>query len=274
MVTNRDLFGNARIKLVRANQHITQFQAARERFLQSDFAEVVVKNDPYGAEYVLEAKATGPVPADLLLIAGDAIHNLRCALDYTLTELLGRENSTLSFPFHETREELERTFSADGADPCATCGRGGKKGSHHRVEMAVAGISRIILDEIRPYKAANGFLWPLGKLDNRDKHRLLLAVVVPLSIRDVRFRDSNYNQVSIADLSFAHGQIERLLRHCGMAELESYGEMTAEIFFNEPGVVEGQAVLPTLVNMAQAVAQTIDRIEEFALAAGWTPAAN
>ena len=50
-----------------------------------------------------------------------------------------------------------------------------------------------IIDRARPYKAGNTYLWVLNKLNNIDKHRLLIA----LAVSNVMNRLSPYERVTI-----------------------------------------------------------------------------
>lgn len=273
MANSNDPFGQARLKHEWANHHINQFHAAWQRFLKTNFCELIMEENSDGC--FVRAVSKGEIPAEIPLTIGDAVHNLKCALDHTISELLGWRNTRLTFPMEETREKLVATFSAEGAEPCPQCGKGGKKGRNALIEIAVPGIGEFIADKICPYEEAGGFLWPLNRLDNRDKHRLLIPVVVPQTIRNVFITDDRDNTIEIGEMPIGPGGVIHLAAYTGRPDvkLQCKAEPTAEIFFNEPGAVEGEAVLPTLVNMAQAVSKTIDRIEEFALSVGWTPAA-
>jgi hypothetical protein len=261
-----DVFGQARLKLIWANEHINQLNALWQDFLETDFCELRVEDHPEGGQ-TLKIVSLNPLPAELILVLGDAVHNLRCALDYTVSELLGWKDTRLTFPMGEDREELVSSFRTE---PEIIDGKARGKGRNAAIEVAVPGIGEFIVNEIRPYKAGDGFLWPLGKLDGRDKHRLLIPVLVPQSITGINAVDKNNNRLNNCSGTIdPGGTLNMVLFGSGGVKIEGYGKPTAEIFFNEIGIVEGQAVFPTLVNMSQAVAETINRIQEFATSVGW-----
>lgn len=263
MIKSTDTFGQARLKHVRANQHISQLESAWNAYLKTDFCHLAAEGHPDGGE-LLSIVSFEPLPAEIVLLIGDAIHNLKSALDYTISEMMGWGNTRLTFPMGEAREELVSSFRTDSEIACAACGRQKGKGRNAAIEEAVPGIGDFIVQVIRPYKAANGFLWPLNKLDVRDKHRLLIPVVVPQTINDINVVDNNENRLINFSLTGRPGQTLSPIRFgAGGIKIESYGKPTAQILFNETGIIEGQPVLPTLVQMSQAVSETIDRLEEF-----------
>lgn len=254
-------FAQARLKHIWATKHINQFQAFWEGFLKSDFYEITVQEDPQRGHSV-HIFSTQPLPAELLLTVGDAIHNLRCALDYVVNELTGWKNNRLTFPMGEEREELVSSFRTKTE---TVAGAVKKKGRNAAIELAIPGIGEFIVNEIRPYKAAGGFLWPLHRLDGRDKHSLLIVLYALQTIRNFSVID-NDGKTLIGGGTFVlqAGRSLNLGRigNNGM-KIGNKGQASAEIFFNEVGVIERQPVLPTLVNMSNAVAETIDRIEKF-----------
>jgi hypothetical protein len=104
-------FHQARLKHVWANHHVNQLHALWQGFLESDFCQLSVEPDPEGGECIRVASLK-TLPAELVLRLGDAVHNLRCALDYTISEILGWKDTRVTFPMHETREELIASFRA------------------------------------------------------------------------------------------------------------------------------------------------------------------
>jgi hypothetical protein len=127
-----------------------------EAFRQTDFCKLVLEDESDGGQS-LRVVSLDALPAELVLVLGDAVHNMRCALDYTVSELLGWKD--LTFPMDEGREELEASFRTE---PEIIGGRTVKKGRNAAIEVAVPGIGRFITDERRPYKTVDGYRWPLG----------------------------------------------------------------------------------------------------------------
>ncbi|MFN3669355.1 MAG: hypothetical protein ACK4VY_08615 [Brevundimonas sp.] len=261
-------FFQARLKLQWAQEHIRRANHEWKTYLKTDFCKIVIEDDPEGGQQ-LRVVSLDLLPADIVLAVGDAVHNLRCALDYTVSELLGWKDTRLTFPMAEDRAELTDSFRTV---PELVAGRTKKKGRNAALEQAIPGIGQFIIDEIAPYKAAKGYVWILGKLDARDKHRLLIPVLVPQTISAFGLFDHNGNGVLQATGTVGPGGAVNLVSFgSGFARIGSYGEPTAEIFFNEPGIIEGRRVIPVLVSMSKAVAETIDQLDDFVTSVGWVP---
>jgi hypothetical protein len=255
-------FHQARLKYEWANKHIDQLQAQWLAYLETDFCRLTVEDHPNSRQSTVRANAE-PLPNEIVLTLGDAIHNLKSALDYAVSEILGWKNTRLTFPMGETREELVSSFRTDDTRACSECGRGNKAGRNAAIEMAVPGFGEFLVNEIRPYKAADGYLWPLNKLDVRDKHRLLIPVVVPNTITGISAMDENNCGIVNATAVVGAGGALNLLGAGRGLKIQSHGKPTAEIFFNEVGVIEGKRLFPTLLNMSQAVTETIRLIDDF-----------
>jgi hypothetical protein len=112
------------------------------------------------------------------IIAGEALHALRSILDHLIWHLIEINGGTPTpgvsgFPICDTLKSYntEKTRKVDGS---------GK---------FVLGI----IDRALPYKAGNTYLWVLNKLNNIDKHRLLIA----LAVSNVMGGLSPYQRVAI-----------------------------------------------------------------------------
>lgn len=258
-------FFQARLKHIWANQHINRLHQIWEAFLKTDFCEVRIQDKPDGTQS-LRVVSVGPLPAELLLALGDAVHNLRCTLDYVIAELLGWKDTRLTFPMGEEREELIASFRTE---PEKVGQKTIGKGRNAAIESAIAGIGKFIVDEIGAYKGGSGnAIWTLNKLDVRDKHRLLLPVLVPQTIKGINATTNNGMVMSNATASIDPGGEVGLMRGPGL-KIQSYGKATAEIFFYEVGIIEDQPIFPTLVQMSQAVIKTVDAVAVFAASVGW-----
>jgi len=103
-----------------------------------------------------------PIDPQLSAVAGDALQNLRSALDHLAWKLVEAGGGVLgkhtSFPIFDTETEY--------LDPKYGAARK-IRGMH---EMAAEAIN-----QMKPYATGNRTLWILHRLNNIDKHRLLLT---------------------------------------------------------------------------------------------------
>jgi hypothetical protein len=138
------------------------------------------------SEYVFTGKLRKPLD-DLLLwgvIFGDAVHNLRSALDHLVWQLVRLNNKNPSganqFPICDT-----------GTNYWSVGWRNGKKTSSTR-ERCLGGVSdahKALIDEMQPYRTripprASHALSTLRDLSNHDKHRLIHLTAFAIDFPD------------------------------------------------------------------------------------------
>jgi len=101
------------------------------------------------------------VPAFIALTVGDAIHNLRAALDHVIWAMIGdkaRNAWSVQFPFARSQADLEDAIQ--------------------KREIALAGQRVVdVIRQLKPFDGGNRLLYALNKLDVEDKHKLISATV-------------------------------------------------------------------------------------------------
>ena len=171
----------ARLKVERALQHLDSLREQTRTFTESDPYRTVIEADPETGDQVVRIRFTHAerrIPRRLGLVAGDAIHNLRSALDHLTWQLavLGTgPGRRTQFPLFDDPNEYRRNE--------AQLLEGIAKGHRARIEtlqpyhvkalVAVGGGLSGLHDPL----VTNLSLMPLGRLDNTDKHRLLLPII-------------------------------------------------------------------------------------------------
>ena len=73
----------SRVKIERAQKHISDLDAAAKAFLDSRPYDFTIDNNYEAGGFAATFRATREPPLELGTIAGDAIHNLRGALSTT-----------------------------------------------------------------------------------------------------------------------------------------------------------------------------------------------
>jgi hypothetical protein len=100
-----------RAKLERAEKHISDVDAAIRVFFESRPYVIVAKQDQKTGDYVSYVESVRDVPVNVPLIAGDAIHNIRSALDHLAWQLVLSAGNTpgqsTSFPIFDTAAKYE-----------------------------------------------------------------------------------------------------------------------------------------------------------------------
>ncbi len=149
--------GNAYLKLDRASEHI------------ANLSEIIHKERPFS--YILEtntqtrkrttlAKRNDPIINRIIIICGDAIHNLRSALDNAYWEIVSpfvsdkKRQRNVQFPFCENCASLTKTIE----NRCASL-------------VSTSFVDAIV--NLKPYcdYGGNKYLYIVHELSNIDKHR-------------------------------------------------------------------------------------------------------
>ena len=150
------------LKLGRARTHIAEFRT-RAATIRNGYCTITPEEDQERQMTVMRISIEPKAPDELRLVAGDALFNLRAALDYVITQavLSNGHSPTRSNQFPITQDA--KSFQSVGS-------------------RQLAGVSdemRGVLETFQPYHPGNEPLRVLSKLHNPDKHqRLNLTAVV------------------------------------------------------------------------------------------------
>jgi len=240
-----ELFSGARLKANRARQHVNELDKVLAAHIERGAGKMRVKKEAqfcYTLVFVAE-----PMPDDIPLILGDAIHNLRAALDHVAWELIaaagGVPGKNTYFPICETREKLIKAV---------------EKG-----EMKIAGptICSLIIDTIQPYKNGKSALWPLHDTDITDKHRLLVPVVGVAKSERLSIRTQQGGGILNFHVVVAPGNTQGVYRSNCIFTLTTEGKPTCEIYFPADSGFGTEPLIPTLNRLCETVVEVIDSIE-------------
>jgi hypothetical protein len=246
-----------RIKIQRAKKHIHELEAEIAAFLKADPYRVVTEEEANTGDKVWRVRVRKQPPLRWAGIVGDAIHNLRSSLDLLVNQLVRANGAE---PSRKTAFPISRTAGDYEAEAPG-------------VVAGVSDAAKRLLDELKPYKGGNDPLWRLHRLDIVDKHRLLLAVgaahrniVLPSPAVGGLPAGALGIAFAPADQQFPLEDGAEVFRVAGAARQEGdehYDDMkfTFEVALNEPGVVEGEAVLHVLQGLADLVRGVLDAFD-------------
>jgi hypothetical protein len=246
------------LKVERAKELIGQLKVELHTFLQTEPYKMEVKRDSENRPIYYISSAT-TLPNRIALISGEIIQQLRSALDnfaYSLfqKESPGQEGRHVYFPISDdkTRYALERDRKTAGMSDESTRW----------------------IDSLLPYKGGNDLLWQLHKLNNIDKHRLLIASGAsfgslnlgavmaqfmrksfPDQVRDLPELPALF--IKPADNLFPLKLGDELFIDAPGAELLPNMQFRIDYVFNEPGVVEGYPIVGTLDSMVNEVERVV-----------------
>jgi hypothetical protein len=229
-----------KMKAQRAAVHMERLEVLLDEFAarQGDFSDGVTTTIGYIGRFAPE------VP----LVLGDAVHNLRAALDLLACDLVrlnGNSAKDVHFPFSEAEGELELMIRKRKFDRAAT--------------EAVT-----LLRALQPYKGGNILLRALHELDIMDKHQLIIPVNAQTEIRNMRIGTPGGGGIHM------RGVVMRNVMQIGSfggGPVRVEGEAKTRVLFDQdaPSPLPGRVVIETLKEMAQTVAKVIEDFEALGL---------
>lgn len=241
----KPLFASAKLKVKRANHHIRELVLLFNTFFHPDRDRVRFqeKVDTSGKKHVT-MKVSNKDMEDIPLIVGDAVHNLRTALDHVAHELVllsgGKRTYHTKFTLRKTRKEVVTAIGG---------------------EIQGIGLDMVtrIIEYIQPYRGGNDALWTLHTLDIADKHHLILPVWTSVGIA-FHVTDGSDNVTSFI-LGPIREEEPRAIGTTPSPKIEDYGNPVMQILFEDIEGLRGQSVIPTLHHLQRAVSATIEDIE-------------
>jgi hypothetical protein len=168
-------FEEARLKIKRADYHIRDLQTRLGSLPESHIASTEI-NAAGGNKVIKYDSPDLPQSLrDIALIVGDVVHNLKCALDYSWLGTIRRvapqaESKRAKFPVADTVGGLKNLLAIA------------------KIDESCPELVRLMITEIQPYEAGNFAIWPIHKLDIRDKHRLLIPFMHYGSVANIEVK--------------------------------------------------------------------------------------
>lgn len=246
------MFASARTKLKWAKKHIYDLELAFQAFVERSPYTVSLNGDEQGRTFV-NLRLTEPVPAELGLLIGDAIHNMRCALDHATWELFGLDKGTqdryTKFP-----------TGADRQSYIAAC-RG--------LKTPRDDTKQFFIDLEVFTRGENAAIYEMHLFDNSDKHVILTPVVAAGRVSSARAVNTETGKV-LVDLkdvvlhtgNVGHGSSFAVAQGVSI-EFDKDTKVIPEIFFSKWQHRDGRAVIPTLLMLTEDVSVILDAFEAF-----------
>jgi hypothetical protein len=280
MATGNNRLNGIRAKIERAKKHVSDFNSAWQLFRATDPYGYIVDFDAQTGHNVYKIKIHREIPEIIPLCIGDAVHNLRASLDYLAWQLVdisgGTPGSHTYFPISKTEAKYK------ASSPGKVNGMGSQF-----VNM---------IDALKPYEigdngqAGNSGLWILSELDIVDKHRMMLIAAFHINLVSVGFRPKPGNAMGIQTefwqtLAPLNGlrpgedpgphwrlrfpmledgqEFARSIASNHPWEMQIDIDLSYDISFVEPKVVEAEPVLPMLTQLATLVESIVKIFEPF-----------
>jgi hypothetical protein len=257
-------------KVDRARKHGIEFYNAVQGFLNN--GPFTFTNSPdLSGRRIVSIASIKPVPIEFSLIIGDAIHNLRSALDLLVCQLFCLANpedkdfSNLEFP-------IKNTFKLYG-----------EALSNTKTKFRLIGPQALsIFEKLEPYKLGSDHdLWLIHRLDIQDKHRILIlgrlsihrwrskATFIPdppeageTQVFEAQARVPD-DRVFIPKIGNPIVAVEPSVFADGLAGNMNFGfTFEGDIGLDEGEIIQSQSAFETLRRLIQSVDHTIEKFEE------------
>lgn len=252
-------------KFQRAKENIDNLHREITDFLHSDPApyKIVGRHQNNGLEYGFVAFGNPQVPLRFAVLAGEIIHHLRSSLDHLIYALVIQNGESPTnknqFPICSTAKSFD--------DAC-------KRGQLNGVSAS----ARKLIASVQPYATPtpeDTVLAVVGRLDNFDKHRLLVIVTTAVKLGEtitigadaeiaatlgkeggmpaiIGFEDPGPRKIS------KDGAELFVIRFAEPApEFKANAELVTELAFEESGRLKF-ALIPTLVGLFKGTKHTVE----------------
>lgn len=255
-MTHPDPLLGSRTKVERAKEHSRDLQLAVKHFFDTRPYVVKTKDNTSTRQRIYYVAEVKPVPLLVAAIAGDVLQDLRSALDYiayrAVSVGLGMEPPK---PW-----EVEYPIADDAAKYPDLRNRKVKGARQDAIDA---------IDATKPYKGGNDTVWRIHKLNNIDKHRLLLTVgsayrsvnIGPMMQSVFRKNAPDWAKDTVipplyimpADRLFPLEVGDELFGDCINHEVHEKMDFRFDVALSERQVIGGQPLIETLQHMVDVI---------------------
>ena len=208
-----------------------------------------VSSEPYrtiqeGNRHKIAYKGT--FPSEIPLVLGDAVHNLRTALDLLACDLVrlnGQSAKGVHFPFAESEDGLDEQIKKKKFD----------RASPEAVRL---------LKKIRPYRGGNVLLRALHELDVMDKHRLIIPAYHNNYVNNLEI-EGRSGRISVTGARISNG----VSFQTGESSQVTNEDIVTQVMFGAeaPQPLPTKLVFETLEAMKQEVCGVIEAFAKLCL---------
>lgn len=185
------MFEMSRMKIRRADALIIDYRNIADEFLKTNPYEVYISHDAHYTNVVGVVHALPPW--EMSMILGDAIHNLRSALDILANDALCAEgknaNRGASFPIYKLEDKFEKALSKN--------------------MMGASEELRSIVRRWQPFNFDTSWIRRLHDIDIVDKHRSINSVVSNPYFHEIRGVHRGGGEITLGAIKLQADEIGR-----------------------------------------------------------------
>jgi hypothetical protein len=257
-MTIPDFYG-PNLKVERAKHHIDQLEVIFATHISRNVQRLRPKKNSRGLEGERKA-SVATFPKHTPTVLGDAIHNLRAALDHAyciMVEANGRQVTRRTlFPFGEDEKSL----------------KGSINGHKHLGLTPSDAVIDTIIDRIQPYEGGQLGLYGLHLLDITDKHHVLIPMAQEMRLsQGVTIKTPGRDDVRFVGVTLRVEDSEKSSRGNfvnpapgGRAVLHDNPKSAFQIVFQNGQPFEGESILSCLKRLQANVVEALNLISNAA----------
>jgi hypothetical protein len=223
-------FGNAQLKVERAKKHITDLEE-RIRTSSDAYPPSLKIDGNTGEQFLYYALTDRTFKREIALICGDAIHNLRCALDFAWCGVIKQFSPTAltrhtQFPVPDCRQKLIGDITKTGKI------------------SPTSPVYDFMVERVKSHKGGDADICAIHALDIDDKHMLLIPVVNFVRIDGVELEDEGgaiMHSIIATDRNIGYR-----VRIPPGSHVKNHGHATIQVVFPSETAAEGLEVISTL----------------------------
>lgn len=251
-----ELIHPSRLKIERAKKHVNDLNDIIIDFLADKPFELWSRYKKKPSQRFLFVKQHKDIPTEVSLIIGDAIHNLKSALDILAFRMVGDKAPTpqrVLFPFASSEKGLQ--------------------GSIGNRQLGLAGEKVVdTIKGLQPYAGGNKLLYGIQILDTKDKHHFVITTGQVAHITGDQLRILTGTQVvgpGVLEFDVPTGKpiIVQDIRGT-RAQRRNFKPFEEKVDFQPPFHIsfgpgqgfDGRPVVPTLMLMTETVEEAIVKI--------------
>jgi hypothetical protein len=241
-------FNSVQLKIKRANKHIADVEDLIRR-VPDAFKSTIEVDAKTGNKFIKYAIPNMvAIQLDMAVVIGDAIHNLKTALDFGWCRTAHRFNVPIDrfskFPVRDTAKELANALQG------------------RNVHTICPELYKRIVTDIQPYEGGNEDIWAVHHLDIIDKHQLLIPLfdmtaITDMTVEDEQGRISRGLGVTFAKMSGGGWYIRVPAHH----QVKDKGHITVTILFNDGLPCEHQEIISVLPRFSRTVLKVVELLE-------------
>jgi len=247
-----------RAKVERAKKHVGELQATLSGLVYSHTNnpdEIVTEDEPQTGNRLYKIGEIPKIPDEIATIAGDTVHNLRASLDLLFGQLVvanGEQVGEDYLPISNTRQKFVTRCKS-------------------QIKPRIGEDAFKLICTTEAYRGGKGdALWRVHRLDIEDKHRLLFVVaydfysfspMIPTGVFPDEAMEAFESMGIFLNPARPRARLEEgyvLLTDADTSTQKTDPQFRLDVSFAESEVVQGKPLLPSLVELIQAVEGTVE----------------